>query len=141
MGNRLTRIYTRTGDHGTTGLGDGRRVEKTAVRIEVLGDIDELNCLIGMIITERSDGAMGELLIDIQHLLFNVGGEISIPGETFINAEYVSVLEQLIDNLNGTLGELNEFILPGGGHASSVCHFARAVCRRAERHLVALAER
>jgi len=138
MGNRLTRIYTRTGDDGSTGLGDGVRVEKDSPRIEVIGDVDELNSLMGLLISTGPQGDVPGLLTDIQHALFDVGGELSMPGHTFINPTYVQAIEQAVDHYNAVLPPLQEFILPGGNEAASVCHLARSVCRRAERHLISL---
>ncbi len=138
MGNRLTKIYTRTGDDGTTGLGDGIRVEKCSTRIEVIGDVDELNSLIGLLISAGLHDDIHRLMTDIQHVLFDVGGELSLPGQTFINSGYVMAIEQAIDHYNAGLPPLKEFILPGGNQAACVCHLARTVCRRAERHLVSL---
>ncbi|MGY8815269.1 MAG: cob(I)yrinic acid a,c-diamide adenosyltransferase [Gammaproteobacteria bacterium] len=138
MGNRLTRIYTRTGDEGLTGLGNGERISKTALRIEAMGDIDEVNCLLGMVLSESPDEEITEIIIDMQHALFDAGGEISLPGNVFITDKYILRVEHAIDKLNNELESLKEFILPGGGKASSICHLARSVCRRAERHLVGL---
>ena len=140
MGNRLTNIYTRTGDDGTTGLGDGVRVDKCSVRIEVIGDVDELNSLIGLLISVGLSDDIQHLLTDIQHALFDLGGELSMPGHTFIKAAYVLALEQAIDHYNAELPPLKEFILPGGSEAACLCQLARAVCRRAERHLVKLGQ-
>jgi cob(I)alamin adenosyltransferase len=140
MGNRLTRIYTRTGDQGLTGLGNGERVSKTALRIEVMGDIDEVNCLLGMLLLEIQDEDIVDVIIDMQHALFDAGGELSLPGNAFITDKYILRVEQAIDNLNNELESLKEFILPGGGKASSICHLSRSVCRRAERHLVGLGD-
>jgi len=138
MGNRLTKIYTRTGDDGTTGLGDGSRVDKTSARIEAMGDIDEVNSLVGLLLTLGTGAALREQLIDVQHALFDAGGELSLPGKLLITEKYVLRLEQAIDQYNSRLPALQEFILPGGSEAAAVCHLARAVCRRAERHLVQL---
>ena len=140
MGNRLTKIYTRTGDKGTTGLGDGSRVDKSALRVEAMGDVDELNSLVGLLLTEKLVDGVGEALVDIQHVLFNVGGELSIPGSNMIMAAYVNQLEKTIDNFNNDLPPLKEFILPGGNKAAAVCHLCRTVCRRAERKLTHLAQ-
>jgi cob(I)alamin adenosyltransferase len=140
MGNRLTKIYTRTGDDGTTGLGDGTRVDKSSVRIEVIGDIDELNSLLGLLLTKELDTALRELLLDCQHALFDAGGELSLPDNAFIKPGYVIAIEQAIDRYNSSLPALKEFILPGGNEAAAICHVARAVCRRVERHLVKLNE-
>jgi len=139
MGNRLTKIYTRTGDDGTTGLGDGVRVDKYSLRIETIGDVDELNSLLGLLISTGLTAQLHTLLTDIQHVLFDVGGELSMPGHTFIQENYVTAVEQAIDQYNAELPPLKEFILPGGNQAACVCHLARAVCRRAERHLYGLA--
>lgn len=138
MGNRLTRLYTRTGDDGSTGLGDGTRVDKFSPRIEVIGDIDELNSLIGLLLSMDTAVDMTELLLDIQHALFDAGGELSLPGQTFIDERYVQAVEAAIDRYNSQLPPLKEFILPGGSQAAAVAQLARAVCRRAERHMVEL---
>jgi cob(I)alamin adenosyltransferase len=138
MGNRLTKIYTRTGDDGTTGLGDGVRVGKDTPRIEAMGDVDELNSLIGLLISTGLPDDIRRLLTDIQHALFDLGGELSMPGHTFVRESYVQVLEQAIDQYNAGLPALKEFILPGGNEAACRCHLARAVCRRAERRVVEL---
>lgn len=138
MGNRLTKIYTRTGDDGTTGLGDGVRVDKFSARVEVIGDVDELNSLVGLLISVGPPDDVLRLMTDIQHVLFDVGGELSLPGQTFIKSDYVLAIEQAIDHYNAGLPPLKEFILPGGNQAACVSHLARAVCRRAERHLVNL---
>lgn len=140
MGNRLTRIYTRTGDDGTTGLGDGARVQKDSARIEVIGDIDELNSLVGLLISKGLPDEIKNLLTDVQHELFDLGGELSMPHQTLIKAGYADVLERYIDRYNAALPALKEFILPGGNEPASICHLSRAVCRRAERHLVGLAK-
>ncbi len=138
MGHRLSKIYTRTGDQGTTGLGDGRRVSKDCERIHALGEIDELNALVGVLQLEQMTGDLHELLTDIQHDLFDLGGELCIPGMEMIRAERVLYLEQRLDHLNETLAPLKEFILPGGSRASAVAHQVRTVCRRAERAVTAL---
>lgn len=140
MGNRLTKIYTRTGDDGTTGLGDGVRVDKHSMRIEAIGDVDELNSALGLLISSGLTAQLQTLLTDIQHVLFDVGGELSMPGQTFIRESYVIAVEQAIDKYNAELPSLKEFILPGGNQAACLCHLARAVCRRAERHLHGLAQ-
>ena len=140
MGNRLSKIYTRTGDDGTTGLGDGGRLPKDHPRMQAIGSVDELNSLIGMLIAELPDGdALREPLSAIQHNLFNLGGELSIPGYVIINPKHVAALEALLDQLNEPLPPLKNFILPGGSRSAAICHLARAVCRRAERDLVTLA--
>ncbi len=133
MGNRLSKIYTRTGDGGTTGLGDGSRTEKHSARMQAIGDIDELNCVIGLLLAETLRPQMHALLIDIQHDLFDLGGELSIPGSEFIGAPAVTKLEAAIDLYNEELPALKEFILPGGSRAAALAHQCRAVCRRAER--------
>ncbi|MDB6060113.1 MAG: cobalamin adenosyltransferase [Verrucomicrobiaceae bacterium] len=140
MGNRLSKIYTRTGDDGTTGLGDGGRIAKDHPRMEAIGSVDELNSLIGMLIAELPvEDALREPLSAIQHNLFNLGGELSIPSYVMIKPEHVTALEVLLDELNEPLPPLKNFILPGGSRSAAVCHLARAVCRRAERDLVTLA--
>lgn len=139
MANRLTRIYTRTGDGGSTGLADGSRVDKDSARVRAMGDVDELNCCIGAVLLQPLPEGYREALIDVQHALFDVGGELAIPGHSAVTATYVSTLEGLLDRFNAQLPPLQEFILPGGGEAAVACHLARAVCRRAERELVALA--
>ena len=139
MGNRLSKIYTRTGDGGTTGLGDGSRTDKYSARMQAIGDIDELNCNLGLLLAENLRPEMHALLIDIQHDLFDLGGELSIPGSEFISAVAITKLEQGIDGYNEELPALKEFILPGGSRAAAIAHLCRAVCRRAERHVVELA--
>jgi len=139
MGHRLTKIYTRTGDAGTTGLGDGSRVPKDGPRVEALGAVDELNSCLGVLLAEPLDADLGELLTGIQHDLFDLGGELSVPGYTAIRPEQITRLEQALDLHNEALEPLKEFILPGGSRAAALCHFARTVCRRAERRVVALA--
>lgn len=139
MGKRLTRIYTRTGDDGTTGLGDGARVAKNDARIEAIGSVDELNCSIGLLLCEALPEDIRAMLLDIQHRLFDLGGELSLPGTAMIGDERVGELEVLLDRLNGELSPLADFILPGGSLAAARCHAARAVCRRAERRLCMLA--
>jgi cob(I)alamin adenosyltransferase len=137
MGNRLTKIYTRTGDAGDTGKADGGRVSKDDCLIHAQGDIDELNSFIGLLASKVDDHALGELILNIQHDLFNIGAEISLS-QQFITAESVEYLEQQLDHYNADLPPLKEFILPGGGEVASLCHVARSVCRRAERSLVTL---
>lgn len=139
MGYRLSKIYTRTGDKGTTGLGDGRRVEKDSARIEAIGTIDELNCLIGILITHTPPPEIERLLTAIQHRLFDLGGELAMPGHSVMSDQAVTDLEQHLDRLNGNLPPLQEFILPAGNLPAASCHHARAVCRRAERRLTQLA--
>lgn len=138
MGNRLSKIYTRTGDDGTTGLGDGSRINKDSLRVEAMGDVDELNSVIGIMLTEPVPEHLIGLLTQIQHDLFNVGGEICIPGYVILQQTRIDDLEEAIDHLNDELEPLKEFILPGGSKAAAYCHLARTVCRRAERKLVEL---
>jgi cob(I)alamin adenosyltransferase len=138
MGNRLSRIYTRTGDDGTTGLGDGTRVAKDSTRVEAMGTVDELNAVIGVLLTEPLPEAISKTLTRVQHDLFDLGGEICIPGHVMVKAERITVLEETLDQLNDDLPPLKEFILPGGTRAAAYCHLARTVCRRAERQLVKL---
>jgi cob(I)alamin adenosyltransferase len=140
MGNRLSKIYTKTGDQGETGLGDGSRIDKTAERVAAMGDVDELNSLIGILIEQDISDDIVEQLQDIQHVLFNLGGELSIPGAELVLEEHVQKLEGLIDKYNEELPPLKEFILPGGSQAAATCHLARAVCRRAERSVISLAK-
>jgi cob(I)alamin adenosyltransferase len=137
MSDRLTRIYTRTGDDGTTGLGDGKRLAKDQLRIEVLGCLDELNAAIGLVCVYAGEGPRE--LARIQNQLFELGAELAVPGTQRITDSDVSWLELALDEHNGKLPPLREFILPGGGKASAHCHLARALCRRAERRLVSLA--
>ncbi len=143
MGHRLSKIYTRTGDNGTTGLGDGSRVEKDHPRVEAFGTVDELNSAIGLIRAEKlpqgpvsMDGLFGE----IQHRLFDLGGELSVPGREVIDNADVTVLEQQLDSYNEALPMLKEFILPAGGRATAQCHLARSICRRAERRVYTLSK-
>jgi len=139
MGHRLSKIYTRTGDDGTTGLSDGSRIEKDAPRMQAIGAVDETNSIIGMLIAELPDDhELADMLTVIQHDLFDLGGELSIPGVMMVTTERVTWLEQQTDRLNEPLPPLKNFILPGGSRAASVCHLARTVCRRAERDLVTL---
>ena len=137
MGKRLTRIYTRTGDDGTTGLADGSRVAKDAPRIEAIGTVDELNSVIGVLLAEDLPAAARTLLHDVQNDLFDLGGELSVPGHTLMSEAHSKRLEDALDALNAKLPALKEFILPGGSRAASLAHVARTVCRRAERMLVA----
>ena len=139
MGHRLSKIYTRTGDQGTTGLGDGSRVPKDTLRVEAFGTVDELNSVIGMVLASGVDESVGQCLLSVQHDLFDLGGELCIPGTSLLPAEAVQRLERTLDEFNAELKPLEEFILPGGGMAASHCHLARTVCRRAERRLVSLA--
>ncbi len=139
MGHRLSKIYTRTGDGGSTGLGDGSRVDKDAPRVQALGEVDELNCCIGAVLVHAPDGGdeeVRECLVAVQHALFDIGGELSIPGAVLVDDSYAEGLERRLDRFNRDLPPLKEFILPGGGPAAVACHTARAVCRRAERRFV-----
>jgi cob(I)alamin adenosyltransferase len=139
MGHRLSRIYTRTGDAGTTGLGDGRRVGKDSPRVTAYGDLDELNSHLGLVLAEAMPDAVRGCLSEIQHLLFDLGGDLCIPGRGTIEPRHVEWLEAWLDHFNAELPALKEFVLPGGNRAAASCHVARTVCRRAERGLVALA--
>ena len=139
MGKRLTQIATRTGDDGSTGLGDGTRVPKDHLRVQALGDVDELNSSIGVLLAEPLPPDVRELLGAIQHELFNLGGELSIPGYELLKAEAVAQLDQALAHYNAALPRLQEFILPAGTRAAALAHVCRTVARRAERALVALA--
>lgn len=139
MGHRLSKIATRTGDGGETGLGDGSRVPKDSLRIRALGDIDELNSLLGVLLAEPLPEDVRAALDAIQHDLFDLGGETCIPGHRMLAEAHVERLDQLLESLNAGLAPLKEFILPGGTRAASLAHLARTVCRRAERSLAALA--
>jgi cob(I)alamin adenosyltransferase len=140
MGNRLSKIYTRTGDDGTTGLGDGSRVPKDSARVEAYGTVDELNSCIGVLLVDKSlPDKVRACLTEVQHELFDMGGELCIPGHQAIVAQQVARLEQELDEFNEALPPLKEFILPGGGPGASACHVARAVARRAERRVWTLA--
>lgn len=138
MGNRLSQIATRTGDDGTTGLGDGSRTEKDALRVQAMGDVDELNSMLGLLACEDLPADVRTALLDIQHDLFDLGGELCIPGYTMLTDKQVARLDELLAHYNAALPRLNEFILPGGSRAASVAHVARTICRRAERAIVAL---
>ena len=138
MGNRLTQIATRTGDDGTTGLGDNTRVSKNSPRIHALGEVDELNSHIGLLLCEDMPAAVRTLLVQIQHELFNLGGELSIPGFELLKPEAVLALDDALAEHNAALPRLEEFILPAGTRAASVAHVCRTVARRAERAVVAL---
>jgi len=140
MGHRLSKITTRTGDDGTTGLGDGSRVPKTAPRIDAIGSVDELNSVLGMLLVHDMPLSLREPLSIIQHRLFDLGGELSVPGRTLLSEEQVRQIEEWADALNQDLPPLKEFILPGGSPASAICHLARTVCRRAERRVLHLNE-
>ena len=139
MGKRLSKIITRTGDNGTTGLSDGSRVAKNDARIEAMGAVDELNSLLGLLLTHDIPEPSRAYLTRIQHELFDLGGELSLPGHTLIKADAVERLEKDTELLNASLPPLQEFILPGGNPAAATCHVARTVCRRAERRVVTLA--
>ncbi len=138
MGNRLTAIATRTGDNGTTGLGDNTRVAKDSLRVHAMGDVDELNSNLGVLLCEDMPADVRELLIDIQHQLFNLGGELCIPGYELLKAEALLQIDQALETYNATLPKLQEFILPAGTRAASLAHVCRTVARRAERTVVAL---
>jgi len=139
MGHRLSKIYTRTGDGGETGLGDGSRVSKQSPRIEAIGAVDEANSCLGLLLAESLGDDLREVLTDAQHDLFELGGELSIPGHDRIRPEHIQRLEDVLDGYNAELAPLKEFILPGGSRGAALCHLARTVCRRAERRVVALA--
>jgi cob(I)alamin adenosyltransferase len=139
MGNRLSKIVTRTGDAGTTGLGDGSRVAKDSLRIEAMGEVDELNSTIGLLLTEDLPASIREALTGIQHDLFDLGGELCIPGMNIINDAHITRLEDLVEQFNDGLAPLKEFILPGGTRAAAFAHLSRTVARRAERRIVHLA--
>jgi cob(I)alamin adenosyltransferase len=140
MGNRLTKIYTRTGDDGSTGLGDGARVAKESLRVEAYGTVDEANCSIGVVLAAPSlPDAVRACLTSVQHDLFDLGGELCIPGHRMVTAAYIERLESTLDEFNEDLPPLKDFILPGGGAAAAACHVARTVCRRAERRVWSLA--
>jgi cob(I)alamin adenosyltransferase len=139
MGKRLSKIYTRTGDDGTTGLGDGSRVNKDSLRVEAYGTVDEANSAIGSILANGSITApIRECLTEIQHDLFDLGGELCIPGHSAIEAHFVDRIEKNLDRFNADLPSLQDFILPGGGQAAAACHVARATVRRAERRVASL---
>ena len=138
MSNRLTQIATRTGDNGTTGLGDNTRVSKDSLRVHAMGDVDELNSNIGVLLCEEMPADVRELLVEVQHQLFNLGGELSIPGFELLKAEAVALLDAALEKHNATLPRLAEFILPAGSRAASIAHVCRTVARRAERAVVAL---
>ena len=134
MGNRLSKIVTRTGDDGSTGLADGSRVPKESLRIEACGTVDELNSALGVLLASvELPAPMAAQLLEIQHDLFDLGGELAIPGSVVIHAQQVEALELLVESWNAELPPLREFVLPGGGAAAANCHMARSICRRAER--------
>jgi cob(I)alamin adenosyltransferase len=140
MGNRLSKIYTRTGDDGTTGLGDGSRTIKESLRVEAYGTVDEANSTIGLVLAASDlPPAARECLTEVQHDLFDVGAELCMPGYHVVTAEYTARIERVLDAFNEGLPPLKEFILPGGGHGAAACHLARTVVRRAERRVWELA--
>ena len=140
MGNRLSKIYTRTGDDGTTGLGDGSRLPKDSPRVEAYGTVDEANSAIALLLAVPTlPPAIARCLMEVQHDLFDLGGELCIPGHRIIQATQVERLERELDSFNDALPPLKDFILPGGGPAAAACHLARTVCRRAERRCWTLA--
>ena len=141
MGQRLTQIATRTGDKGSTGLGDNTRVSKNSLRVHAMGDVDELNSNLGVLLCEDMPDAVRELLVQIQHQLFNLGGELSIPGFELLKQEAVLALDQALAQYNATLPALQEFILPAGSRAAALAHVCRTVTRRAERSVVALEDK
>ena len=140
MGNRLSKIYTRTGDDGTTGLGDGSRVRKDSARVNAYGTVDELNSTIGMLLAQDVGDDIAEHLTQVQHDLFDLGGELCIPGMAMVFDADIERLENVLDQYNDDLPPLKDFILPAGGMAAATCHLARTVCRRAEREVVTLAD-
>lgn len=141
MGNRLTRIITRTGDDGSTGLATGNRVPKDSLRITAMGDVDELNSMLGLLRSCIAPHTLSQSLLQIQNDLFDLGGELAMPGESLMSDTRVPWLEEHLETLNGHLSPLKEFILPGGGQTGALCHLARSVCRRAERSLVRLSRK
>ena len=139
MGNRLSKIYTRTGDKGTTGLGDGSRVDKDSLRVEAYGTVDELNSVVGLVLATGLPARIRQCLTHVQHELFDLGGELCMPGTTLIPEAFVERLENDLDEFNADLPPLKDFILPGGSEAAARCHIARTTARRAERRVVSLA--
>lgn len=139
MGNRLSKIYTRTGDKGTTGLGDGSRVDKDSLRVEAYGTVDEVNSAVGLVLATELPEAVRDCLTNVQHELFDLGGELCMPGYTLVPESYVERLEISLDAFNEDLPPLKDFILPGGSEAAARCHVARTVARRAERRVISLA--
>ena len=139
MGNRISKVYTRTGDNGTTGIGDGSRIEKDNPRIIAIGALDELNSHLGLLLCEPLPEQIRQILLSIQHELFDAGGELSLPGSNIITARHVEKLEHWLDTLNEFLQPLREFILPGGTRAAAISHIARSHCRRCETLLVTAA--
>jgi cob(I)alamin adenosyltransferase len=141
MGNRLSKIYTRTGDDGTTGLGDGSRTPKDAARVEAYGTVDEANSLIGLVLAgDAVPDAVRLCLTEVQHDLFELGGELCIPGHSAVTQDFIDRLERDLDAFNADLPTLKEFILPGGSTSAAACHVARSVVRRAERRVITLAD-
>ena len=138
MGKRLTQIATRTGDQGTTGLGNNQRVSKNSLRVHAMGEVDELNSHIGVLLCETMPDGVRDVLVEMQHQLFNLGGELSIPGFELLKAEAVAALDQALEQYNAQLPKLEEFILPAGTRAAALAHVCRTVARRAERATVAL---
>jgi cob(I)alamin adenosyltransferase len=138
MGHRLSKITTRTGDAGDTGLADGTRRGKDNPRIDALGEVDEINCAIGVLLAEPLPAEVRDVLLDIQHDLFDLGGELSLPGHVLLSEQQIHRVETLIDSFNTKLAPLKEFILPQGTRPAALAHLARTVCRRAERSLVSL---
>jgi cob(I)alamin adenosyltransferase len=138
MANRLTQIATRTGDDGTTGLGDGTRVPKDHLRVHALGDVDELNSALGVLLAEPLPADVRSVLVEVQHQLFNLGGELSIPGYELLQPQAVAALDEALAHYNATLPRLKEFVLPGGTRSAALAHVGRTVARRAERAVVAL---
>jgi cob(I)alamin adenosyltransferase len=139
MGNRLSKIYTRTGDDGTTGLGDGSRTQKDSLRVEAFGTVDELNSTIGLLIAHLGSDDLCSVLLDVQHDLFDLGGELCMPNMELIADRHTARLEKELDRLNANLPPLKDFILPGGSVAAAQAHQARTICRRAERRVISLA--
>jgi len=140
MGNRLSKIYTRTGDKGTTGLGDGSRVDKDSLRVETFGTVDELNSVVGLVLASDLPDEIRACLTRTQHELFDLGGELCMPGYTLVPEICVDQLEHDLDHFNADLPPLKDFILPGGSESAARCHLARTVCRRAERLMVSLSK-
>ena len=140
MGNRLSKIYTRTGDKGTTGLGDGSRVDKDSLRVEAFGTVDELNSAVGFVLTTELTDDVRTCLTRTQHELFDLGGELCMPGFTLVPDSYVDGLEKQLDMFNEDLPPLKDFILPGGSEAAARCHLARTIARRAERRVISFSK-
>ena len=137
MGNRLTQIYTRTGDLGETGLADGSRVSKASARIQLMGDVDELNSAVGGVLSHLKTPELSAIFEELQHLLFDLGGDLSIPGRSSLSTSHVEWLEVWMDHFNESLPPLKEFVLPGGSDSAAWCHLARTICRRVERTAIA----